>query len=86
LPIVTYAIYTPQETMKSILEGKDEERLEVIRKIFRLDEYRIARDNADIVSRNLDSEVKISDALVEERERMAKEIEDRLLAADCGGV
>ncbi len=53
LPIVTYAIYTPQETMKSILEGRDEERIEVIRKMFKLDEYRIAKDNSDIVVEHL---------------------------------
>ncbi len=76
LPIVTYAIYTPQETMKSILEGRDEDRLEVIRKVFRLDEYRIARDNADIVTRNIDSEMKVSQTLEEELRRIDEEIEN----------
>ncbi len=73
LPVVTYAIYTPQETMKSILEGRDEERLEVIRKIFKLDEYRIARDNVDIVVSNIDSELKAAESVKEEIERLEDE-------------
>lgn len=77
LPVVTYAIYTPQETMKSILEGKDEERLEVIRKIFKLDEYRIARDNVDIVVNNIDSEMKVAKELEKEKSRIREEV-DRL--------
>ncbi len=74
LPIVTYAIYTPQEEMKKILEGEDEERLEVIRKIFKLDEYRIARDNVDIVVSNIDSETKAAKSVEEEIERLMDEL------------
>ncbi len=76
LPIVTYAIYTPQETMKSILEGKDEERLEVIRKIFKLDEYRVARDNVDIVVDSLERELDKVSFWNEEIERIEGEIKD----------
>ena len=76
LPVVTYAIYTPQETMKSILEGRDEERLEVIRKIFKLDEYRIARDNTDIVISSLKEEARVAETLREELGKMIEESEN----------
>jgi len=74
LPIVTYAIYTPQETMKSILEGGDEERIEVIRKIFKLDEYRIARDNADIVAAYLRERAAAAEQYKDEKEHIDDEL------------
>ena len=77
LPIVKYAIYTPQETMKEILEGGSEERLDVIRRIFRLDEYKIARENADTVARNILAESKIADDLERLIKEMDEEIQDK---------
>ncbi len=75
LPVINYAIYTPQETMKEILGGKEEERLEVIRKIFHLDEYKIARDNASIILSGIKGELRAIDAKKEELERINIEIE-----------
>ncbi len=74
LPIVTYAIYTPQETMKGILEGGDEERVEVIRKIFKLDEYRIARDNTGVVIDSLKYRTGALEQYHEDIERIDDEI------------
>jgi len=74
LPIVKYAIYTPQETMKEILEGSSEERLDVIRRIFRLDEYKIARENAENAAKNILAEAKIAEDL----ERLIEDIEKEL--------
>ncbi len=91
LPVVKYAIYTPQEMMKVILEGtgkKEEERLDVIRRIFRLDEYKVARENIGIVSKDLVSEYGIVESKedeigrieneLEEKEREIKEIEEEI--------
>ena len=80
LPVVKYAIYTPQEMMKVILEGtgkKEEERLDVIRKIFRLDEYKVARENIGIVSRDLISEYGIVESKEEEIGRIENELEEK---------
>ncbi|MCC6013802.1 MAG: AAA family ATPase [Candidatus Verstraetearchaeota archaeon] len=51
--IFRYAIYTPQEEMKEILNKPSEERLQTIRKALRLEEYKIARDNASLVAKEL---------------------------------
>jgi len=77
LPIVKYAIYTPQETMKEILEGNSEERMEVIRKIFKLDEYKIARENAKNVASGILAEARIAKDLEEMIEELENEIGER---------
>jgi len=48
-PIYRYTVYTPQEEMKQILLAKKEERMEILRKIFGVDRYKIIRDNSDII-------------------------------------
>ncbi|MEM2868906.1 MAG: SMC family ATPase [Thermoplasmata archaeon] len=44
--IYRYAVFTPQEEMKRILEMKKDERLQTIRRAFRVEEYRVARERA----------------------------------------
>ena len=78
LPIITYAIYTPQETMKNILEGGDEERMEVIRRIFKLDDYKIARDNVGSISSNLKSEIKAIRMRGEDLKKMKEKYEEEV--------
>ncbi|MDH5811987.1 MAG: hypothetical protein QE160_06970, partial [Candidatus Verstraetearchaeota archaeon] len=53
--IFRYAVYTPQEEMKEILNRPPEERLQIIRKALRLEEYKVARDNARMLSKELRS-------------------------------
>ena len=80
LPVVKYAIYTPQEMMKVILEGtgkKEEERLDVIRRIFRLDEYKVARENIGIVSKELVSEYRAVESKEEEIGRIESEVKEK---------
>ncbi|ADD08664.1 AAA family ATPase [Candidatus Aciduliprofundum boonei] len=82
LPVVKYAIYTPQEMMKVILEGtgkKEEERLDVIRRIFRLDEYKVARENIGIVSKELVSEYRTVESKEEEIGRIESEVKEKEL-------
>ncbi len=50
--IFRYAVYTPQEEMKRILEDQ-ELRLQTIRKALRLEDYKIAGDNAHAVATQL---------------------------------
>ena len=57
--IFRYAVYTPQEEMKEILEQAPEQRLQTIRKALRLEEYKVAKDNARILSKDLASRSKI---------------------------
>ncbi|MGC8936711.1 MAG: AAA family ATPase [Candidatus Methanomethylicaceae archaeon] len=57
--IFRYAVYTPQEEMKEILNSPPEERLQIIRKALRLEEYKVARDNARMLSKELRSIARI---------------------------
>ncbi|MCS7097736.1 MAG: AAA family ATPase [Candidatus Methanomethyliaceae archaeon] len=88
--IFRYAIYTPQEEMKEILNRPVDERLQTIRKALRLEDYKIARDNALTVSKGLrfyarqfmEEEKRLPDLekekkeLILKKEETAKKIED----------
>jgi exonuclease SbcC len=49
--IYRYAVFTPQEEMKAILWMRPEVRLQTLRKAFRIEDYRIATDNAQAIAR-----------------------------------
>ncbi len=51
------SIFTPQEQMNSILSMRDEERLEAVRKIFNLEEYKRAVDNISVIKKGLEKEI-----------------------------
>ncbi|MDI9624731.1 MAG: SMC family ATPase [Methanothermobacter sp.] len=48
--IYRYAVFTPQEEMKNIINMNPEDRLKTIRKALRLEDYKIAATNANIVA------------------------------------
>ena len=51
--IYRYGVFTPQEEMKEILRDKPDDRLQTLRRAFRLDQYARAADNADDLRRYL---------------------------------
>jgi exonuclease SbcC len=51
--IYRYAVFTPQEQMKSIIEAPRNDRLERLRKAFDIEKYSRAADNARLVSRRI---------------------------------
>ena len=51
--IFRYAIYTPQEDMKYVLSQKPDERLQTLRKAFGIEDYKIAAENANLLSRSI---------------------------------
>ena len=80
--IYRYAVFTPQEEMKTILVSS-EKRLETIRKAFNLEKYKIAAENASDLARTLDKdliEFKIKFEGLEgsqvKKERLAAEIKN----------
>ncbi len=44
--IYRYAIYTPQEEIKNVLSLKPDLRLQTLRKVFKLEDYKVAAENA----------------------------------------
>jgi exonuclease SbcC len=65
--IFRYAVYTPQEEMKEILAQAPDGRLQTIRKALRLEEYKVAQENAQNVAKDLSSRVK---PLLEEAKKL----------------
>jgi len=51
--IFRYAIYTPQEDMKYVLSGRPDDRLQTLRKAFGIEDYKIAAENANLISRSI---------------------------------
>ncbi|RME31261.1 SMC family ATPase [Candidatus Woesearchaeota archaeon] len=82
-----YTVYTPQEEMKAILYEKADDRLDTLRKLFAMDTYKRARDNALLLVRELKRDVATLTGRLEELNAEtldAKSIEQRkqeLLAA-----
>ncbi|WP_424355657.1 AAA family ATPase [Methanobacterium sp. MBAC-LM] len=68
--IFRYAVYTPQEEMKYILSQKPDERLQTLRKAFGIEDYKIAAENANILSRS------IKDKLIELKTE-TKDLDDK---------
>jgi DNA repair protein SbcC/Rad50 len=55
--IFRYAVYTPQEEMKYILSQKPDLRLQTLRKAFGIEDYKIAAENAILISRLIKQKV-----------------------------
>ena len=49
--IYRYAVYTPQEEMKSILALAADQRLQILRRAFRVEDYKTASNNAEDAAR-----------------------------------
>lgn len=56
--IFRYAVYTPQEDMKAILNDK-EMRIQTIRKALRLEDYKVASDNASLIASDIKTQAKM---------------------------
>ncbi len=60
-----FTLYTPQEEMKLILQGKPDERLETLRKLFNLEKYQTIRENAGYYLKRLRSNISLHEMLLE---------------------
>src|SRR3989344_1452130 len=47
--IYRYTVYTPQEEMKTILQGDKDYRLDTLRRVFGIDKYKRLKENAEVV-------------------------------------
>lgn len=70
------SIYTPQEEMKAILSMRDDERLESIRKIFNLEDYKRAVDNIRVVKKEMDNEITKLETRAERIDEVKKKLEE----------
>ncbi len=55
--IYRFAIFTPQERMKEIITEDTEDRLQTLRKVFGVEEYKVASDNSELVVHRIKTDV-----------------------------
>ena len=61
--IYRYAMYTPQEEMKSILILAPEQRLQILRRAFRVEDYKVAATNAEETVRKIREDEREQDGI-----------------------
>lgn len=82
--VYRYAIFTPQEMMKEVIQQKPKERLDTLRRAFGIEEYSMAIKNSELLGRELRLQVRQitastaelpakADELNEENKRIEKE-------------
>ncbi|MDY6985114.1 MAG: AAA family ATPase, partial [Candidatus Thermoplasmatota archaeon] len=74
--IYEYAIFTPQEEMKRILEDRPEDRMKLLRKAFGLTDYANARDNCGIIIDAFKSESRALNGVIEEMRPKRSELSE----------
>lgn len=55
--VYRYAIFTPQEEMKTILTQKPTDRVQTLRKAFGIEDYKTASDNAILLAKDINDEI-----------------------------
>lgn len=78
--IYRYAVFTPQDEMKSILWDADKRR-ETIRKMFRMEEYQTAVRNADFLRQRMRDEANILQAKFADLDSKRSELADTAQSA-----
>jgi len=64
--VFRYAVFTPQEQMKEIIQRNSEERLLVIRRVLGIQSYQVAAENSDLIHRRLRNEARALEAATED--------------------
>lgn len=72
--IYRYAIYTPQEEMKQILSQKPDSRLQTLRKAFGIEDYKIAAENAALISKTIKEKIRYLEGKTSDLEEKKKSI------------
>lgn len=61
-----FTVYTPQEEMKAIIQEKPEVRLNTLRYLFRIADYKLIKENAEILLKKIKESIKIKEPLLSE--------------------
>jgi len=73
--IYRYAVFTPQEEMKEILQQNPDKRLETLRKAFGVEDYRIAGDNAQNTNRVIKQKISFFKGQTSDLDQKEKDLE-----------
>lgn len=74
--IYRFAIYTPQEMMKNVLTSNNERRVEILRRAFGLEEYSIAKKNAEKFSSWIRTITKVKRSMLNDLGNYKKELQN----------
>ena len=72
--IYRFAIYTPQEMMKNVLTSNNERRVEILRRAFGIEEYSIAKKNAEKFSSWIRTITRIKKSMMTDLSNYSKEL------------
>ena len=75
--IYRYAVFTPQEEMKTILFLRPDLRLQTLRKAFGVEDYKIASENAAKLSRSFNIRIKELESAAEDLEEIQNKIHEK---------
>ena len=75
--IYRYAIFTPQEEMKDILTNTPDSRLQILRKAFRIEDYKTAHINADGIKKRIQEKASEYKGKFEDLETKRELLEDK---------
>ncbi len=73
--IYRYAVYTPQEEMKNILALAPEQRLQILRRAFRVEDYKTAATNAEEAMRQIRLDASKLEGISEGVDELRKQVE-----------
>ncbi len=77
IPIFRYTVYTPQENIKEILEAKPEDRFEILKYIFGIEKYEIAKANIETIGSYLREKFKEVDSKLKDYSNIESEIQNK---------
>ncbi len=73
--IYRYAVYTPQERMKEVIALSPDLRLQILRRAFRVEDYKIAAENALGLSREIRGDMRELEGMAAGIEKLEEEAE-----------
>jgi exonuclease SbcC len=74
--IFRYTVFTPQEEMKRILYESKEDRMDILRKLFNTDKYKLVKENSFNYVRELKSRINVLEGKLEALPEKKKESEE----------
>ena len=74
--IYRFTIYTPQEQLKEVLFAESDKKLEIIRKLFKIDKYKQLKDAIQIYMAKIREEKNKFQGKLENKETLSQELEN----------
>lgn len=73
--VYRYTVYTPQETMRQIVEESQDARLDTLRTLFDIDKYQTVKKNVQLYARHLTSKITVIKEQTRQIEQLRTELE-----------